>query len=118
VRQPLVFARIAIEGIEDQEEDEAEHAGRPEHPTPAEAQHQIAGEQYADPARELGGGVEQRGRQTALVAREPIADGLRVGWERRRFGDPEKRARGEDRREVGRERRQRRGQAPQERADP
>src|SRR6267142_3599139 len=86
--EELVFAGIAVEGVEQREEKDADHASGGKIPAPPEMQEHNTQYWYADGRGKFCHGVEHRGCQAALVLGEPVAGGFRVGGKGWRLADP------------------------------
>ncbi len=108
---------VAVDAAEEREIQQADDACGGEAEPPADMKKQQADERHADGGRELCGGVKEAGRESALLRREPEADGFCVGGEGGRFADAEQKARAEEGGNAAAECGGKGGGAPDERAD-
>ena len=74
--QPFVFAGIAIDKPEDDQEKEAQHRSHGKGAAPAHDHQCDRDQRHADDLRELRSAIEQRGGEAAFVARKPVPDRL------------------------------------------
>ena len=95
-----VVGWVAVEPVEQSEEEERDEPGGGEAPAPTDFEQQDAEDGDADGGGELGGGVEDGGGEAAFATGKPEADGLGVGGEGGGFADAEKKARGKEAGEV------------------
>src|SRR5262249_13552107 len=108
---------ILVEEIEQNKIQQADYARSSKAPAPAKMQQNNPEKRHAHSRRKFRGAIKHRRGQAALLRREPVADGLRIARERRRFADPQQESRTK---KPGKSRRYRgckRSHAPEKRAD-
>ncbi len=116
VRQLPVGARITVEHEKQREIDKADDRRRDEAAAPAEMQHQEGDGRNGDDIGKFRGCIEQGRRQSAFMARKPVAGRFRIGRKAGRLGHAEQHARQEKRRHAGGKGGDDRSNAPGERA--
>ena len=99
--ETVVFAGVAVNGVEEGQEEDADEAGAGEIPAPAEMNKHKTEDGNANRGRKFCGGVKRRCGQAAFLARKPVAGSFGVGGECRSFADAEEEARREETAEAG-----------------
>ena len=109
-----IGAWVAIDEPVGEKVSEAEDCRDAKAPAPAECDDRDRHQRHANDVGEFRRRVEDRSCRGALAAREPVAGGLGIGREGRRFRDAEQNPRSEDEAEAAGESDNSRSDAPQE----